>query len=455
MYIPLLGRLSVYEYPILLISFTLAWLEYIISTITTLLPASIISICTITTSNIYKLLNLTVVSKTNNKKYQYFDKNEQLEIDEDHYNLMKNLLEYENINQMAQAFGYGIENHIVKTTDNYLLTLHRITKNGKANEGKQVVYLHHGLLMSSEIWLTMLRKSLNLPLVLYDLGYDVWLGNNRGNKYCQKHLFLSTKLEAFWNFSIDEFAIFDIPNIINYILTITNKSNLTYIGFSQGTAQIFASLSINHDLNSKINKIIAISPATTPHGLYSTFLDIFLKTSPNIMFLLFSRKILMPSVSFWQKIMYPPLFNTSIEVSNYLLFNWKNKNISKLQKLCSYGHLYSTTSVKTVVHWFQIMKNKNFQMYCDSNLFSNYGQPISYPLENIRIPIYLIYGSIDSLVDIDVMVNQLPKDLTTCVAVKDHEHLDNIWGQDVEKVVFNHVLRFLNSDLRNNGTIKH
>lgn len=455
MYIPLLGRLSFFEYPILVITFTLAWLEYIISTITTLLPSSVISLFTITTSNIYKLLNLTIVSKTHTKKYQYFDKNEQLEIDEDHYNRMKDLLEYDNITQMAQVFGYDIESHIVKTTDNYLLTLHRIMKNGKPNEGGKVIYLHHGLLMSSEIWLTMLNKSLNLPLILYELGYDVWLGNNRGNKYCQKHLFLSTKLEAFWNFSIDEFALFDIPSNINYILALTKQDDLTYVGFSQGTAQIFASLSINFELNSKIKKIIAISPATTPHGLYSKFLDIFLKTSPNIIYLLFSRKILMPSVDFWQKIMYPPLFNTSIEISNYLLFNWTNKNMSKLQKLCSYGHLYSTTSVKTVVHWFQIMKHKNFQMYSDSDLFSGYNRPLSYPLKNIKIPIYLIYGNADSLVDIEVMTNQLPKELTTCVEVDGHEHLDNLWGRDVDKVVFNHVLRFLNSDVRNNGTIKH
>lgn len=74
---------------------------------------------------------------------------------------------------------------------------------------------------------------------------------------------------------MDEFALFDIPNTINFILEVTGKEKLTYIGFSQGTAQAFASVSINPELNDKIDKIIAISPATTPHGLYSKFLDIF------------------------------------------------------------------------------------------------------------------------------------------------------------------------------------
>ena len=56
--------------------------------------------------------------------------------------------------------------------------------------------------------------------------------------------------------------------------------------------------------------------------------------------------------------MYPPLFDNMIDIANYLLFNWRATNITKLQKLSSYAHLYSTTSVKCVVHWFQVMSSK-------------------------------------------------------------------------------------------------
>lgn len=435
MYVPFLGRLSIWEYPILVISFTLAWLEYIISVITWLLPVPVISFCTWIMDGIYTTLNLKVITSNN-----YL---QTAPVNTSDYTMMINLIQCENIHQQCELFGYGVENHVVRTNDDYLLTLHRITKPHQGPRNGKVIYLHHGLLMSSEIWVTMVQKDLNLPFLLYDLGYDVWLGNNRGNKYCQKHLSYNTNSEKFWNFSMDEFVMFDIPNIIDYILDFTKVDKLTYLGFSQGTAQAFASVSMNNHLNSKIDQIIAISPATTPHGLYSKFLDLFLKASPNVVFLLFSRKMLMPSVFFWQKIMYPPLFNTFIDIPNYLLFNWRATNIVKLQKLASYAHLYSPTSVKVVVHWFQIMKNKNFQMYFDPSNFSSYYFPVSFPLKNIKVPIHLIYGGADSLVDIEVMKRQLPDHLTTTSEVKSHEHLDNIWGQDIETKVFPHVFRSL------------
>ena len=82
--------------------------------------------------------------------------------------------------------------------------------------------------------------------------------------------------------------------------------------------------------------------------------------------------------------MYPPLFDNMIDIANYLLFNWRATNITKLQKLSSYAHLYSTTSVKCVVHWFQVMSSKNFQMYHDSNSNLSGLKPISYPLKTFK-----------------------------------------------------------------------
>lgn len=453
MYVPLLGRLALREWLLLVLSFSLAWLEFIISIITQFLPSIVIQFFTSTTLVLYRFtsnpINLiySMTKQTNDNepdevRYRLLNYRNNPRVNKESYDLMTDLLNSNNIKEMCQFFGYDIESRILKTDDNYFLTIQRISKpNSFTRRNGKVVYLHHGLLMSSEIWVTMLDKNLNLPFLLYDLGYDVWLGNNRGNKYSQKHLFHAVNSEKFWDFSMDEFALFDIPNSINFILEITGKKKLTYIGFSQGTAQAFASVSINPELNDKIDKIIAISPATTPHGLYSKFLDIFLKASPHVVFLLFSRKILMPSVLFWKRIMYPPLFDTSIDISNYLLFNWRSENIEKIQKLSSYAHLYLATSVKTVVHWFQIISSKNFQMYHDSKDSAIY--PMSYPLKTIRIPIHLIYGTIDSLVDIDVMKRQLPEKYTTTQPVANHEHLDNLWGADIGEKVFRYVLEYL------------
>lgn len=39
-----------------------------------------------------------------------------------------------------------------------------------------------------------------LAFLLSDMGYDVWLGNFRGNMYCKKHVSMSKDNPKFWDF---------------------------------------------------------------------------------------------------------------------------------------------------------------------------------------------------------------------------------------------------------------
>jgi lysosomal acid lipase/cholesteryl ester hydrolase len=124
---------------------------------------------------------------------------------------------------------------------------------------KKVVYLHHGLMMNSEVWVALTERERCLPFELVERGYDVWLGNNRGNKYSKKSIHHAPTDQAFWDFSMDQFAFHDIPDSIEYILKTTHQPSLSYIGFSQGTAQAFATLSIHPDLNDKVDVFIALA----------------------------------------------------------------------------------------------------------------------------------------------------------------------------------------------------
>lgn len=277
------------------------------------------------------------------------------------------------------------------------------------------------------------------------------MGNNRGNKYSKKSVHCSPSGLDFWNFSIDEFAFHDIPDSIAYILETTSQKSLSYIGFSQGTAQAFASLAVHPKLNDQVNVFIALAPAMAPAGLSTGIVDALVKASPQVLFLMFGRRSILSSATLWQSLLYPPLFVKVIDLGLGFLFNWKTKNISMSQKLASYPHLYSYTSTKSVVHWFQIIRTKSFQMYDDDvhpplllGSQHKYTKVAKYPTRNIKTPIVLLYGGSDSLVDIRTMLRELPT-RTVATEIRHYEHLDFLWARDVDSQVFQHVFDALDS----------
>lgn len=438
---------NIKERSFLLSSILVIVFESIISTITTFLPNWLIHGFTSTTKLVFSLLSFTAFRDDVYNNLLNEINTDKVTENGSIYSKIHSLQRAQNMEEICSLFGYKIESHLVVTKDNYILTLHRLHpgNNGKRANGK-VLYLHHGLLMCSEVWCCMANKEKNLPFVLCDLGYEVWLGNNRGNKYSAKNLNCNINDKRFWDFSIDEFALFDIPNSIEYVLEATGVEKLTYIGFSQGSTQGLAALSTTLKLNQLVDKIITISPATTPKGLHNWLISSMFKFSPNLIFLLFGKKFLLTSATFWQSIIYPPLFIKIIDLANGLLFNWKSENIEYEQKFSSYYHLYSTTSVKAICHWFQIIKSRKFQLFNNkfNSIYKLNLQSLTFPTEaNIEIPILIFYGMSDSLVDIDVMLSQLPNESLQVIGIPNHEHLDLLWGKDVNRLVFFNLIRFL------------
>ncbi|KAK9461311.1 Alpha/Beta hydrolase protein [Lipomyces oligophaga] len=424
MYLPLIGRLRALEWPPLVLGLILVLAEKVLRFITGLLPSAIILACESTVKSAMEALLPPMAADTATNK------------------AVHDVVKAPDFVSLCKLVGLEAEEHIVKTRDGYLLGIHRVRSPGAIDKPRPVVYLHHGLLMNSEVWLCAIDRKRCLPALLVDKGYDVWLGNNRGNKYSKKHLSRSPVDINFWDFSMDELALYDIPDTIDYVLSTTGEKSLAYIGFSQGSAQAFAALSLHPQLNAKVSVFVALAPAMAPPGLRAGVVDALIKASPGLIYLFFGRRAILSSAAFWQSIIYPPLFVRLIDSSLVFLFNWHGKNISAAQKVASYSHLYSFTSVKTVVHWFQIMTHRCFQMYDDDPSVRLYGQSfyraVRFPTQNIRSPIIMIYGTVDSLVDINAMIAELPPYSVT-VPIKNHEHLDLIWADDVEDVVFPHV----------------
>ncbi|KAF2265066.1 alpha/beta-hydrolase [Lojkania enalia] len=452
LHIPFLSRLHIHQYFALVISIILVALESLISIITLALPAPIINVCYRLTRRLFNYLS-SPSSRRNRQRNKAV------------WSAIANASDFA---ELCELHGYYAEEHIVQTGDGYLLGLHRLgwrrgEEDVRVNAGphkggikKKVVYLHHGLMMNSDVWVCLTERQRCLPFELVERGYDVWLGNNRGNKYSKKNIRTAPTSAAFWDFSMDQFAFHDIPDSIAYILRTTHQSSLSYIGFSQGTAQAFATLSIHPDLNDKIDVFIALAPAMSPKGLTSPIVDSLVKASPDLLFLAFGRRYILGSTTMWQSILYPPIFVRLIDTSLRFLFGWTGSNISPQQKLASYTHLYSYTSTKSVVHWFQIIRNGVFQMYDDeapNPIVSNrakYYKVAKFPTRNIKTPIVLVYGGSDSLVDINVMLKELPRH-TIAKEIPHYEHLDFLWASSVDQLVFPHVLDALDEFASTDG----
>lgn len=111
--------------------------------------------------------------------------------------------------------------------------------------------------------------------ILADSGYDVWMGNARGNTYSKnhtKHSDMSNK--DFWYFSWHEIGYYDLPATIDYILNVTDQKNLLYFGHSQGTTSFWVMTSSRPEYNDKIKAMYALAPVAHMTGLKSPFVKL-------------------------------------------------------------------------------------------------------------------------------------------------------------------------------------
>lgn len=188
--------------------------------------------------------------------------------------------------EILEAIGFYVFQHNVSTSDGYVLNLLQVTNPlaGLVKEtcNRQPVLFVHGVSCSSLIFVIRNHRAdpaevrilenlddqqvaLSHPnaqtaaTLLLDLGHEVWLLDRRGpstveNRRKDKKDSANIKSKQYWDFSLDEQAQIDIPEVVDYVLQecLNPKvGKVSLVGHSLGATLILMALSANQQLEKK------------------------------------------------------------------------------------------------------------------------------------------------------------------------------------------------------------
>ncbi|NWH60263.1 LIPM Lipase, partial [Geococcyx californianus] len=370
--------------------------------------------------------------------------------------------------EIVRYYGYPYEEHEVVTEDGYYLTMQRIP-HGRDNPGsmstshkaeaqgssmfcpppKSAVLLQHGLVLEGSIWVTNLPNN-SLGFILADAGYDVWIGNSRGNSWSRKHKEFEYHHEEYSTYSFHEMAMYDLPAIINYILQETGQEQLYYVAYSQGTTTGLIAFSSIPELDHKIKMFFALAPVTTNSNV-KTPMAMVLGLPVGLIKLIFGRTVVFEKGNVLQQLISSlcsyPIFKSLCSLVLSVSGGFSNSlNMSRIDVYLS--RFPDSTSLKTVLHWRQIYQTGEFKYYdysSDNMLHYNQTTPPIYVLEDMKAPLAVWYGGTDwisSPEDANITLSRITN-MAYKKYIPEFTHFDFIWSMQAYEQVYKEILELI------------
>ncbi|NXW46560.1 LIPM Lipase, partial [Nyctiprogne leucopyga] len=348
--------------------------------------------------------------------------------------------------QIICFHGYHTEEHQVLTDDGYFLTVNQIP-GGREEAGSRgprlPVLLQNGLVLDGSNWVANFPNS-SLVFILADAGYDVWIGNSRGNSWSRQHLNLSVEQEEFWDFSFHEMAVYDLPAMAGFILRQTRQEKLFYVGHAQGNSLGFIAFLSMPQLAEKIKTFFVVGPVYTLHTGKGPVLSIFYLPDA-IIEVIFGRKegalLGRKPRAALARACSCRLLSRLCTSGLFLIGGFNMKNLNASQTDVYVLHFPDYTSSKNFLHWGQTAKTAEFKQfdYGEKNKEKyNQTSPPFYRIEDMMVPTVLWSGGEDWVNPPPETQRLLPR-ITNLIHHEhfpDWTHWDHIWGLDAPQRMY-------------------
>lgn len=240
--------------------------------------------------------------------------------------------------------------------------------------------------------------------VLANDGYDVWMLNCRGSKYSMRHRSIDPSTFQFWQFSFHEIGIFDYPAAIDYMIALTEKPSVYFIGHNQATSAMLALLSTRPDYSAKLLHLHFLAPIAWMDYIHP--LSAF-NADRQMRSFYMTRTYNFFSIQDLSKIFIKSYCNDGDPsllpfcMNMWFMLFGRNRNGTEMDPMLIYEipkYVSPTASTRQWNHYLQIHKSTMFQTY-DGEEDSYYeGGPIPYNLDLIRSPVFLYHGAEDLVV---------------------------------------------------------
>ncbi|XP_067005409.2 lipase 1 [Anabrus simplex] len=356
--------------------------------------------------------------------------------------------------ELSKKAGYEMETHVVRTEDGYLLTLHHLPPRPSL-VSKGPVFFMHGLAHQTDMWIIQ-GPNHSLPYLLVDRGYDVWIGNCRGNLYSKTYAAAKNENPLYWDFSWHEIGYYDLPAFIDYVLVRTRHDSLLYVGFSMGGTTACVLLSTRPEYNAKIRLMVGLAPAVYAEHTRSPIareLIVLRDANRDTLGMLRAANMLSSSEARTALAYFTCRDGSSTQRICEETFYGIGGYSSALNKtmLPVYLNLLADVSTKTVLHFSQIETTGKFEQWdfgpeMNMNIY-NSSRPPKYDLTKMTVPTELYTSKGDALIpseDVELLMGILPNVIGfRLVQARDFSHLDFLTHMNVKKLVYDDVIATL------------